>query len=117
MEKSIETVYYCGECGSSHTLSMAWINNRTGEIDEYIGTRHDEESNFCNDCEEHVRIKNLLELWEEFSEIEVNEDDEIEEPFLLFPEGTPKTDVWHWFDERCPNSLAEDLMGETSKFK
>ena len=24
-------------------------------------------------------------------------------------------DVWHWFDERCPNGVAEDLMYNTEK--
>lgn len=35
---------------------------------------------------------------------------EIEEDFLNFPAGTLKIDVWHWFDERCPNNLHDDLM-------
>jgi hypothetical protein len=45
----------------------------------------------------------------------VNENDEIEEDFLDFPSGTDKFDVWHWFDERCPNGVAEDLMYNTEK--
>lgn len=40
----------------------------------------------------------------------VNNDDEIEEDFLNFPAGTPKFDVWRWFDERCLNNLHDDLM-------
>lgn len=115
MEKSIETVYYCEDCGSSNTSSMAWINNLTHETEEYIGTRFDEESNFCNCCNAKVRLLNLIELWDRLSAIEVNEDDELEEDFLSFPAGTDKMDVWHWFDERCPNGLAIDLMGEKPK--
>ena len=43
-------------------------------------------------------------------DIPVNNDDEIEKEFLNFPAGTSKLDVWHWFDERCPNNLHDDLM-------
>lgn len=115
MEKSIETTYYCADCGSSDTSSMAWVNNRTRNIEEYIGTRHEEENNFCNQCNANVRVLTLKELWSKLSEVEVNADDEIEADFLSFPAGTDKMDVWHWFDERCPNGLAVDLMGETPK--
>ena len=55
-------------------------------------------------------LKELQELWNELSDIPVNENDEIEEDFLDFPSGTDKFDVWHWFDERCPNNLHDDLM-------
>lgn len=54
--------------------------------------------------------KELQELWDKLGDIPVNNDDEIEEDFLNFPAGTSKFDVWHWFDERCPNGVAEDLM-------
>ena len=30
--------------------------------------------------------------------------------FLFFSAGTSKFVVWHWFDERCPNNLHDDLM-------
>lgn len=60
-------------------------------------------------------LKELQELWNELSDIPVNENDEIEEDFLDFPSETDKFDVWHWFDERCPNGVAEDLMYNTEK--
>ena len=65
---------------------------------------------WCGICEEHVELCTLSELWEMFGDIPVNNDDEIEEDFLNFPAGTLKIDVWHWFDERCPNNLHDDLM-------
>lgn len=115
MEKSIETVYYCSNCGSSDTSSMAWVNNIDNSIEEYIGGRRDEDSNFCNVCDTNVRLMNLMELWDKFSEVPINNDDEIEEGFLCFPAGTYRFDVWHWFDERCPNGLAVDLMQESAE--
>lgn len=69
-----------------------------------------EEDCWCGICEEHVELCTLSELWEMFGDIPVNNDDEIEEDFLNFPAGTLKIDVWHWFDERCPNNLHDDLM-------
>lgn len=50
-------------------------------------------------------------LWDEFSEIPVDNDDCIERPFLHFKAGTDRFEVWRWFDERCPHGLARDLLG------
>jgi hypothetical protein len=60
----------------------------------------------------------LKTYWEQFSNIPINNDDEIETDFLCgsinevchFKKGTSRFDVWHWFDERCPNNLHDDLM-------
>jgi hypothetical protein len=57
-----------------------------------------------------VNLFTLEELWKRLGDIEVNAEDEIEEEFLNFPAGTSKFDVWRWFDERCPNSLHDDLL-------
>lgn len=47
------------------------------------------------------RDEALEELWEEFGDIPMNpETEKIEAPFIGFPAGTDKEDVWHWFDER-----------------
>ena len=42
----------------------------------------------------------LEQLWDAFGDIPINDLDEIEEPFLDFPAGTCRFDIWHWFDER-----------------
>lgn len=44
----------------------------------------------------------LLKLWFQFSNIPVNDQDEIEESFLHFDVGTDKMDVWKWFEEQDP---------------
>lgn len=47
------------------------------------------------------RDEALEELWEEFGDVPMNpETEKIEAPFLGFPSGTDKEDIWHWFDER-----------------
>lgn len=67
--------------------------------------------------DERQETVSLRYLWDRFADIPVNGEDEIEEKFMSFEPGTSKFDVWHWFDERCPNGLAVDLMGETPKDK
>lgn len=92
---------YCADCGSSDVGPGMWVNINTGEIGV---------DNWCNSCCGGVRLLTLKELWDEFSEVPVNNNDEIEEAFLSFPAGTSKFDVWHWFDERCPKNLHDDLL-------
>lgn len=60
----------------------------------------------------HVELCTLKELWNRFADMLINDKEEIEQDFLFFNAGDSRYDVWHWFDERCPNGLAVDLMGE-----
>ena len=34
-------------------------------------------------------------------------EDEIENNFYCWEKGTYRFDVWHWFDEKLPNGIAE----------
>lgn len=52
----------------------------------------------------------LQELWNRFSDIAINNDDEIENDFIQFEAGTSGFEVWHWFDKRCTNNLHDDLL-------
>lgn len=106
-----DTTLYCSECGGTNVELLKWVNPNTDEIGGPWSCDPDEtEDCWCHDCEEHTRLMTLNELWDKLGDIPVNNDDEIEEDFLGFPAGTSKFDVWHWFDERCPNGVAEDLM-------
>lgn len=107
MKKPLDSLY-CPKCGSDNVEERAWVNPNTDEIS--YNDSVEEEDCWCGICEEHVELCTLSELWEMFGDIPVNNDDEIEEDFLNFPAGTSKIDVWHWFDERCPNNLHDDLM-------
>ena len=53
-------------------------------------------------------------LWKQFADIPINDDDKIEKEFTVFdyvyPIGTSKFEIWHYFDEKCPNNLHDDLM-------
>lgn len=50
------------------------------------------------------------ELWERLSDIAIDENDCIDEPFLFFEAGTENTEIWHWFEEKFNISIAKDLM-------
>jgi len=58
-------------------------------------------------------MKDLIkakELWSQLGDIPVNDDGEIETPFLNFEAGTDREEIWHWFEETFDLSVAEDLM-------
>lgn len=109
------SVLYCEECGSTDVEMKMWVNPNTEEIGGDCSSRKEEEDCWCKECEDHVKLLTLPELWNKFADVPVNNDDEIEQDFLSFPAGTPRFDVWHWFDERCPNNLHDDLMYPKSK--
>ena len=116
MEKSLNTLY-CAECGSVNVQVQAWIDPNTKEFHGYVNgpCRLEEEDCWCDNCQGHVELCTLKELWDKFADVPINDDDEIQWDFLFFDTGTSRFDIWHWFDERCPNGLAVDLMGETPK--
>ena len=61
-----------------------------------------------------IGLKALKILWGQLGDMPINEDDEIEQvfhvPHIDFDIGTDKFEIWHWFDEKCPNNLHDDLM-------
>ncbi len=50
--------------------------------------------------------RQLENLWQQFGDIPMDPETEcIEEPFLDFPAGTFREEVWHWFDERYSKGI------------
>lgn len=110
MKKNIDKTLYCTSCGSTDVEAIMWVNPNTQEILNYYDGFDQNNNNYCHCCDGYVKLNTLQQLWQAFEEIPVNNDDEIEMDFLNFPKGTSKFDVWHWFDERCPHNLHDDLM-------
>lgn len=53
------------------------------------------------------RDEELEALWEQLADVPVDPDTEkLEEPYLHFPVGTDKEDIWHWFDNRHSKGVA-----------
>nr|DAN25940.1 MAG TPA: hypothetical protein [Caudoviricetes sp.] len=57
-----------------------------------------------------IDFEKIQEMWEEFEDIPIDEDECIEVQFYNWEVGTNRYDIWHWFDEYCPNNLHDDLM-------
>lgn len=59
----------------------------------------------------------LEQLWAQFGDIPMDDGTEcLEEPFLHFPAGTEREDVWHWFDSRHSKGIAYLLYGGTEDY-
>ena len=57
--------------------------------------------------------KQLEKLWLLFGDIPMDPiSEKIEDDFLIFPAGTNREDIWHWFDVRYSRGVA-DLMYST----
>jgi len=110
MNNDSTTVLYCSKCGSTNVEIATWVNPNTHSVGSSCFGQYHEQGCRCGNCKGRIALLTLPELWENFSKISVNNDDEIEEEFLGFDVGASKLDVWHWFDERCPNNLHDDLM-------
>lgn len=59
------------------------------------------------------RDKRLEELWSQLEDVPMDPDTErLEAPFLHFPAGTSREDIWRWFDERHSKGVAYLLHGD-----
>lgn len=61
-------------------------------------------------------LTELYALWEQLRNIPVFDTDgegaeeTIEEPFLHFPVGTHREEIWHWFEAQNPDFIVGDVM-------
>lgn len=63
------------------------------------------------------RDTELERLWAEFADVPMDpETEEMEEPFLHFPVGTNREEIWHWFDERHSKGVVYLLYGTEPKY-
>ena len=65
----------------------------------------------------NMGLDKLQKLWEEFSEIPIDDKDRIEKPFLHFEAGTYRFDVWHWFDEQCKMDFQKIYVHEDNRIR
>lgn len=61
------------------------------------------------DSEKLIEAK---KLWSDFEDIPIDEDDDIDVPFLHFEKGANRFQIWHWFEETYNCSIVDDLNGE-----
>ena len=49
-------------------------------------------------------------MWELFDEVPIDKEEDIDQNFLLWEEGTDRFSIWDWFDKMCPHCLARDII-------
>ena len=42
----------------------------------------------------------LENLWRDFADVPIDEDERLEEDWFKYKKGTDKEDIWHWFDKK-----------------
>lgn len=63
------------------------------------------------------RDTELERLWEGFADVPMDpETEKMEEPFLHFPAGTDREEIWHWFDDRHSKGIMYLLYGTEPKY-
>lgn len=60
-------------------------------------------------------IKYLDDLWEEFGDVAIDNNDCILEPFRDWESGTNRFEIWQWFDKNYPFGLAAKMGLSTGK--
>lgn len=49
----------------------------------------------------------IEELWGNLADVPIDpETEELDEPYYIWPKGTDKEDIWHWFDEHHSKGVA-----------
>ena len=57
-----------------------------------------------------MKLEKLKKLWSDLGDILVNEEGEIETPFLNFPIGTDKFEVWQWFEDQNESFIVAEML-------
>lgn len=57
-----------------------------------------------------MNVFELEKMWSAFADILINLEDEIEVDFYYWKKGTSRFNIWHWFDEKLPNGIAEYII-------
>lgn len=55
-------------------------------------------------------LAELRALWGVLGDVPVAEDDTIQIPYLHFQAGTPREDIWHWFESQHPRFIVGDVQ-------
>lgn len=59
------------------------------------------------------RDRELEELWADLADVPVDPDTEkLEDDWFIFPKGTDKEDIWHWFDDRHSKGVGHLLYSD-----
>ena len=82
-----------------------FINDEAKMVDIFPLSKYEFLKSYSYLTEEDYQAT-IDKLWEQLSDIPVNNTGEIiEDDFYIWDKGTQKEDIWHWFDERVQNGI------------
>lgn len=55
-------------------------------------------------------LSDLYAKWDQLSDVAIDEEGAIDEPFLHFSKGTPREEIWAWFERRNPKFVVAELQ-------
>lgn len=58
--------------------------------------------------------RNIAALWQQFNEVIIDQNECIESEFHIWPVGTYRYDIWHWFDQNSKNGIVYLINGKES---
>lgn len=61
-------------------------------------------------CDSAVSLSDLYAKWGQLSDVTIDEEGAIDEPFLHFSKGTPREEIWAWFERRNPKFVVAELQ-------
>lgn len=89
---------------------MAKIPNRINELEALIKTEQDANAKAILQIE-HDWLQNILDLWQKLEDHPYDPETEcITAPYIIFPTGAHREEIWQWFEDSFHIGLAEDLM-------
>lgn len=55
-------------------------------------------------------LQELYQLWDRLGNVPVSKKDKIEVKFLDFEKGTPREDLWHWFESQNSEFVVGEVL-------
>ena len=93
----------------THNALQALVNHLESDPSLYDGDDDGELGRVMQNAHQALTEQDgAQEIWAKLTEVTVNEDEEIDIPFLHFPVGTHRHDVWSWIEDKfdvCVNDL------------
>lgn len=91
---------FCPVCGRRLMLCDECRHSDNGGCD------YDSRTDSCKHNPSWIDLA-LEQLWQAFGDISMNPETEcVEAPFLNFPAGTHREEIWHWFDKYYSKGVA-----------
>ena len=107
--------YSCKKCADEMRYRSATFNGTIVKISNGVATLkmkdgHRQYHHLCVLRRETEVMKHLKQLWDGLADVVIDNDDCIDADYHIWERGTNRQEIWHWFDEQCPNGIGKDLM-------